>query len=98
MTLETTGAQELLEAKILGTMMRRSWDTDFTKQVFQKHGADIDALANSGAGANLQGVKLDLIVETQFEKELQQNFALLNSSVRFLYKPSRLFCQSCLIQ
>ena len=72
MTLETTGAQELLEAKILGTMMRRSWDTDFTKQVFQKHGADIDALANSGAGANLQGVKLDLIVETQFEKELQQ--------------------------
>ena len=57
MTLETTGAQELLEAKILGTMMRRSWDTDFTKQVFQKHGADIDALANSGAGANLSGVK-----------------------------------------
>ena len=71
-SLVKEGAQDLLDTKIFNTLTRKGWDSGRSAEVFQKYGADIDALANSGAGANLQGVKLDLIVETQFEKELQQ--------------------------
>ena len=60
--LSKVGAQ-LLDAKILGSITRKGWDTDYAKDILEK---------NVGVAATGSlTISLDTEVATQFEKELQ---------------------------
>ena len=60
-SLDSIG-QQVLEAKILGSITRKGWDTDYTKELLEKN---IGVDASTG-----NSISLDTTVATQFEKEL----------------------------
>ena len=60
-SLESIG-QQVLEAKILGSITRKGWDTDYTKELLEKN-VGVDAITGNT-------ISLDTTVSEQFEKEL----------------------------
>jgi len=60
----SAGGREILEAKILGNLTRKGWDTDFAQGVINKYGAGVAAASSSIAPL------LDIETSTQFEREL----------------------------
>jgi len=60
----SAGGREILEAKILGNLTRKGWETDFAQGVINKYGAGVAA-----ASANIAPL-LDIETATQFEREL----------------------------
>ena len=60
-SLESIG-QQVLEAKILGSITRKGWDTDYCKELLEKN-VGVDASTGNS-------ISLDTTVATQFEKEL----------------------------
>ena len=60
-SLESIG-QQVLEAKILGSITRKGWDTEYCKDLLEKN---IGVDASTG-----NSISLDTTVATQFEKEL----------------------------
>ena len=57
------GGREILEAKILGNLTRKGWDTDFASNVINKYGAGVASASNIAP-------LLDIETATQFEREL----------------------------
>ena len=60
-SLESIG-QQVLEAKILGSITRKGWDTDYCKELLEKN-VGVDASTGNS-------ISLDTTVSAQFEKEL----------------------------
>ena len=57
-----SSGQQVLEAKILGSITRKGWDTDYTKELLEKN-VGVDAITGNT-------ISLDTTVSEQFEKEL----------------------------
>ena len=57
------GGREILEAKILGNLTRKGWDTDFAQDVINKYGVGVNSTSNIAP-------LLDIETATQFEREL----------------------------
>ena len=60
----SAGGREILEAKILGNLTRKGWETDFAQDVINKYGVGVAA-----ATSNIAPL-LDIETATQFEREL----------------------------
>ena len=61
-------AEELLDAKILGVVTRKGWDTQYAQDLIEKN-AGVNALTGNT-------IALDTIVSTQFERELQNELKI----------------------
>ena len=59
----SAGGREILEAKILGNLTRKGWDTDFAQDVINKYGVGVASSSNIAP-------LLDIETATQFEREL----------------------------
>ena len=55
---------ELVDAKILGSLTRKGWETDYAKDLFARK--NVGVVASTG-----NTITLDTIVSTQFEQEVQ---------------------------
>ena len=69
----TSFGKQFLQAKVLGAITKKGWDTNYHKDFLEKN----VGVAGPGVGA-IGGVNLDAIVETQFEKELQLELKVAN--------------------
>ena len=59
----SAGGREILEAKILGNLTRKGWETDFAQGVINKYGVGVATASNIAP-------LLDIETATQFEREL----------------------------
>ena len=60
----TSFGKELLQAKVLGAITRKGYETSFAKTVFEKAGVDFTSTTSAG---------IDVIVSQQFEDEMRQD-------------------------
>ena len=62
-------AKEALQAKVLGAITKKGWDTDLGKEVFEKAGVDFGTRTSAG--------NVDVTVSQQFEQEVALETKLL---------------------
>ena len=60
----TAFGKELLQAKVLGAITKKGYETNFAKDVFEKAGVDFTSTTSAG---------IDVIVSQQFENEMRQD-------------------------